>query len=173
MRFSETSQRLIATDTPGGVWALGLLFMTTGTFVLSIPFFSADWQHFVLWERLAVLAIGLGHFSGGFASTWRPARTRTELDRATGMGFQRVRTIWRREVRSAFALADVRAVEIVRSTDNDNDPMFQLRLWLAGSRTLWLQAQAVYGEPGAARDAARVRHFLGLRPESEARIGHG
>jgi hypothetical protein len=40
--------------------------------------------------------------------------------------------------------------------------MFQLRLWLAESRALWLQAQPVYGELRVRDEAARLRRFLGL-----------
>jgi hypothetical protein len=61
-----------------------------------------------------------------------------------------------------FALADVRPVELVRSEDSDGDAMWQLRLWLAGSESLWLQAQARHGEQRAREHAARVQRFLGL-----------
>jgi hypothetical protein len=37
--------------------------------------------------------------------------------------------------------------------------MFQLRLWLARSQTLWLQAQPVHGE-ARVREAEGVRQFL-------------
>ena len=40
--------------------------------------------------------------------------------------------------------------------------MYQLRLWLAGSESLWLQAQAVHGEARVREQAERVRHFLRL-----------
>jgi hypothetical protein len=164
MRISETPDRLTVRDTPGALWLLGLAFVASGSFVLSIPFWSPEWRAFVLWERLAVLAIGAAHLAGGAYSAWRPASTRTDFDWTTSVGVQRVRRIWpfARSVTERFVLADVRAIEIVRSSDNDGDPMFQLRLWLAGSRALWLQAQPVHGEGGALEHASRVRRFLGL-----------
>jgi hypothetical protein len=61
-----------------------------------------------------------------------------------------------------FALGDARAVEIVHSRDGDGDPMYRMRLWLAESESLWLQAQAVHGETRVREQAERVRHFLGL-----------
>ena len=51
----------------------------------------------------------------------------------------------------------------MHSRDSDGDPMYQLRLWLAGSESLWLQAQAVHGGEARVREQAeRVRHFLRL-----------
>ena len=145
------------------MWCLGVLFMTTGLFVLSTPFWSVDWRTFGPWERLAMLAIGLGHLGGGLLSTFGPRATQTELDHAAGTGTLRVRRFWPLTgVTKRFPLGDTRAVEIVRSTDSDNDPMFQLRLWLAESRQLWLQAQPVYGETQAIDEAERLRRFLGL-----------
>ena len=163
MRIVETPSRLIVRDTPHAVWMLGLVFVTTGSIVLSIPLWSADWRAFGPWERLAILAIGLGHLAGGVISTMRPAATRTEFDRTTGTGAQRVRRLWQRAAqRAQFLLGEARDIEIVRSKDNDDDPMFQLRLWLAESRWVWLQAQPVYGEEQAVYEAARLRRFLGL-----------
>ena len=53
-------------------------------------------------------------------------------------------------------------MEIVHSRDSDGDPMYQLRLWLAGSESLWLQAQAVHNETRVRAQAERVRRFLGI-----------
>jgi len=110
-----------------------------------------------------VLVIGLGHLCGGLYSTLRPAATRTDFDQTTDAGLHRVRRLWpSRALVARFSLGDARAVEIVRSTDSDGDPMFQLRLWLAESRALWLQAQPTHGEERARENATRVRRFLGL-----------
>ncbi|HKW09782.1 MAG TPA: hypothetical protein VJO33_05340 [Gemmatimonadaceae bacterium] len=163
MRISETTSRLVVRDTPHGLWSLGLVFVMTGAFVLSTPFWSADWRSFGPWERLAMIAIGLGHFAGGLFTTLSPRATQTELDQAAGTVTLRVRRFWPfTGVTARFPLAEARAIEIVRSTDNDNDPMFQLRLWLAESRKFWLQAQPVYGEARAIDEAERLRRFLGL-----------
>jgi hypothetical protein len=40
--------------------------------------------------------------------------------------------------------------------------MYRLRLWLAGSESLWLQAQAVHNETRVREQAERVRRFLGI-----------
>lgn len=163
MRISETGSRIVVRDTPHGLWFLGLVFVMTGAFVLSTPFWSADWRSFGPWERLAMIAIGLAHLAGGLFSTLGPRATQTELDQAAGTGTLRVRRFWPLTgITARFPLSDARAVEIVRSRDNDNDPMFQLRLWLAESRQLWLQAQPVYGEARAIDEAERLRRFLGL-----------
>lgn len=162
MRISETRDRLTLRDTPAALWLLGLAFVASGLFVLSIPFWSPEWRGFVLWERAAVLTIGLGHLLGGAYSLLLPAATHTDFDRAGGVGIQRVRRIWPPVAIEQFRVGDARAVEIVRSTDNDGDPTFRLRLWLAGSRSIWLQAQAVHGEARALEQAAMVRRFLGL-----------
>jgi hypothetical protein len=80
----------------------------------------------------------------------------------------RVRRLWPRWSESAdaapteFPLGDVRAVEIVRTTDDDGDLVHRLRLRLAGSRSLWLQAQPLMGEAHATEQAEHIRHFLGL-----------
>lgn len=170
MRIVETPSRLVVRDTPHAMWVLGVVFVATGSFVLSIPFWSADWLAFGPWQRLAVIAIGLGHLAGGVLSTMQLAATQTELDRATGRGTQRVRRLWRRAAQTVqFLLGEARGVEVVRLKDNDDDPMFQLRLWLAESRWVWLQAQPVYGETQALQEAARLRRFLGLTPADSAR----
>lgn len=145
------------------MWSLGLVFVTTGAFVLSAPFWSGDWRAFGVGDRLVLIAIGLGHLIGGLVSTLRPRATETELDQTTGTVIQKVRRFWPLTGDTTrFPLGDARAVEIVRSSDGDNDPMFQLRLWLAESRALWLQAQPVYGEALAVHEATRLRRFLGL-----------
>ena len=144
------------------MWSLGLMFVTTGAFVLSAPFWSGDWRAFGPWERLALVAIGAAHLAAGLVSTLRPRATETELDQTTGTVIQKVRRFWPLTQDTARFPLDARAVEIVRSSDSDNDPMFQLRLWLAESRALWLQAQPVYGEARARHEATRLRRFLGL-----------
>jgi len=165
MRISETTSRLVVRDTPHGMWSLGLVFVTTGAFVLSAPIWSGDWRAFGPWERLALITIGLAHLGGGLLSTLRPRATETEIDQTTGTVIQKVRRFWPlTEDTARFPLGEARAVEIVRSSDGDNDPMFQLRLWLAESRALWLQAQPVYGEARVLHEATRLRRFLGLAP---------
>jgi len=163
LRISESKHRLTVRDTPGALWLLGIGFVASGTLVLSIPFFSTEWRHFVVWERAAVLGIGLGHLCGGLYSALRPASTRTDFDHTTDTGVQRVRRLWpSRPIIARFSLRDARALEIVRSTDSDGDPMFRLRLWLVESRALWLQAQPTHGEEQARESATRVRRFLEL-----------
>ena len=145
------------------MWSLGLVFVAIGAFVLSAPFWSGDWRAFGPWDRVVLITIGLVHLAGGLVSTLRPRATETELDQASGTVVQKVRRFWPLTGDTAqFRLGDARAVEIVRSADSDNDPMFQLRLWLAESRTLWLQAQPVYGEARARHEAKRLSRFLGL-----------
>jgi len=137
--------------------------------VLSAPLWSGDWRAFGAWDRVVLIAIGLGHLAGGLVSTLRPRATETELDQRTGTVVQRVRRFWPLTGDTTrFPLGDARAVEIVRSSDSDNDPMFQLRLWLAESRAVWLQAQPVYGEPRVQDEARRLRRFLGLSPSTPA-----
>jgi hypothetical protein len=70
-----------------------------------------------------------------------------------------------------FALPEARSIEIVPSTDSDGDPMFQLRLWLSGSRAIWLQAQAVRGEAQVRELADRLRSFLAI-PKAASVIRH-
>jgi len=163
MRIVETRERLTVSDVPYAMWALGMLFVLSGSFVLSIPLWAPEWLTWSPWERAAVLAIGLGHLAGGLYSTIGPKATRTELDRASGTVCQRVRRLWAAAgAAEEFELADARNVEIVRSTDNDGDPVFRLRLWLAGSRSVWLQAQSIRGEARVHEGAERIRRFLRL-----------
>jgi hypothetical protein len=165
MRIFETTDRLVLDDVPMAIWLLGMAFVGSGAFVLSIPFWSADWQRFGFWARAAVLAIGAGHLAGGSYTVLRALATRTELDREHGIGRHLVRRPWRlHATRAHFPLDDARAVEIVRSTDSDGDPIFQLRLWLAGSRHLWLMAQPAHGEQRVLEKAEHVRRFLRLPP---------
>lgn len=163
MRISETPTRMILSDLPGGMWLLGSCFVASGAFVLTVPFWAPEWRDFGFWERAAVLAIGAGHLAGGLYSALKPAATRTILDRAKASGVLEVRRLWgRSRLEAQFALADARDVEIVRSRDSDGDPIFRLRLWLSGSRVVWLQAQAVHGEARTREIAGRIRRFLGI-----------
>ena len=164
MRIVETPSRLTISDVPLGMWSLGLAFVTSGAFVLSIPLWAPEWRGWGFLERAAVLAIGLGHLGGGLYSTLGPKATRTELDRASRTGWQRIRRLWATVgATEHFQLAEARQVEVVRSTDNDGDSQFQLRLWLAGSRAVWLQAQPTRGNDTEAQIRAQmVRKFLGL-----------
>jgi hypothetical protein len=163
VRISETDGRLTALDRPTGAWLLGLVFVASGALVLSIALLASEWRTFILWQRLVVIGIGLGHLLGGLYSTMRPAETYTIFDKVTGNGTQFVRPLWKlRPVPpSRFSLDDAREVEIVRSTDSDGDPVFQHRLWLAGSQSLWLQAQPVRGEERVHDEAEQLRRFLG------------
>ena len=168
MRIIETGSRLVLRDVPIGLWVFGLVFVASGSFVLASPLWAAEWGDFKLWIQLAILAIGAAHVAGGLHVAGRARATVTELDRAANRGTQRVRRLWSRwrgahgAERTEFALGDARAVEIVQSKDGDGDPMYQLRLWLAESESLWLQAQAVHGEARVREQAERVRHFLQL-----------
>ena len=168
MRISQSSTRLVISDTPGCIWALGVVFVASGTFVLTIPLFAPEWAGFGWWERAAVLAIGVSHLGGGLWTIRLHPDTRTELDRARGTGSHRVRHLGRRAATIAhFRLADVREVAIVESTDGDGDPVFALRLRLSGGRDLPLQGHPASGRPNAGERAEVIRHFLGLSPESQ------
>ena len=163
MRISETADCLTLRDVPMGIWSLGMAFVASGAFLLTIPFWSRDWLQFSAWERAAVIVIGAGHLAGGAYTMLKAAATRTEFHRGRGIGRHTVRLAWWLRTRQAqFSLADARAVEIVRTSDNDGDPIFQLRLWLAGSRHVWLVAQPVRGEGRVREHAERIRRFLGL-----------
>ena len=163
MRISETADRLVFDDAPIAIWLLGAVFVSSGAFVLSIPFWSAHWPRMAFWPHAAIVVIGASHLAGGSYTLLRAAATRTELDRGRGIGRHVVRGPWRTNVdQEQFALNDARTVEIVRSTDSDGDPMFQLRLWLSGSRRLWLMAQPVHGEQRVREKAERIRRFLDL-----------
>ena len=168
MRITETGSRLVLRDVPSVFWLLGLVFVASGSFVLAVPLWSDEWRDFRLLVRLAILTIGVAHLAGGLHFAGQMRATVTEMDRATNRGSHRVRRLWSRwhgadgAERTEFALDDVRAVEIVHARDSDGDSTYQLRLWLAGSESLWLQAQAGYGEAHVRAQAERVRHFLRL-----------
>ena len=167
VRIVETSDRLVLRDVPGVLWVFGLVFVASGSFVLTAPFWADEWRDFGFWPRLAVFAIGVAHVGGGLFTAGQPRATVTELDRAGGRGAQRVRRLWSRwdppdSVPAEFPLADVRALELVRTRDSDGDPVYRMRLWLAGSQALWLQAQPVMGEARAREQAERIRRFLGI-----------
>jgi hypothetical protein len=168
VRIIETGDRLELRDVPGVLWVLGSVFVASGTFVLTAPVWADEWRDFGLWERLAVLLIGVAHVGGGLFTAGQPRATVTELDRARGLGARRERRLWSRwepsrdSAPGEFPLADVRAVEVVRSKDSDGDPVFQARLRLARGESVWLQAQPASGEAHANENAERVRRFLRL-----------
>jgi hypothetical protein len=176
MRITETGPRLLVADVPRAVRGLGVVFVASGLFVLTLPFTLDEWSRVGPWVRTAVFSIGLAHLAGGLWTFLTAAATRTELDRATGVATHRVAHPWPGRATSPptrFQLADVRSVEVVRSKDSDGDPVFQLRLWLAGSRGLWLQALPAAGESRAEERAARLRAFLGLGAPGDGRLDAG
>ena len=155
-------------DIPSGQWVFGSLFVASGLIVLSIPFVSEAWSGFVAWERLAVLAIGAGHFGAG---SWYVARyveiITTFYGRSgDGVSVRRRPFAWRREA-VEFKVADARAVEILKTVDSDGDPMYQLRLWLSGSRVLPLQSQPTHQRKRVQLVAETLREALAL-PQTEA-----
>lgn len=168
MRIIETVDRLEVRDVPGVLWILGIVFVASGSFVLSAPFWAPEWRDFGKWERLGMVALGVAHLAGGLVTAGQARATVTSFDRAEGRGLQRVGRLWSfgkgalAATRAEFSLADVRAVEIVRTKDSDGDAVFRLRLWLARSESLWLQAQPVLGEARVSEQAERLRRFLRL-----------
>ena len=166
LRIDETPDRLVVRDSPKGLWLFGSLFVTSGLVVLTIPFVSSAWHDFVLWQRLAVIVLGIGHFSAGAWLVWRQVETITTFVRSAGDAQCAVRHPFSWRVQTAqFRIADVRAVEIQSSVDSDGDPMYQLRLWLSGSRVIPVQGQPAHGRERAEANAATLRRALGL-PDS-------
>ena len=162
-RIDDSGDRVVVRDTPSGQWVFGSVFVTSGLVVLSITFASDAWVGFVLWERLGVLAIGLGHLSAGIWYVSRYAETIVTFDRATGEARALVRRPFssRRQI-VEFKLDDARAIEIRQSVDSDGDPMYQLRLWLSGSRVIELQSQPSHGRERVEARAATLRTALDL-----------
>ena len=153
-------------DRPSGLWVFGAVFVTSGLIVLTIPFLSSAWNGFVLWERAAVIAIGLGHLSAGMWIIWRNLETTTAFDRATGNASHVVRRAFSRQREiTEFKMSDARGVEIRTTQDSDGDPMYQLRLWLSGSRVLALQGQPAHDRARVEKVAASLRQALAL-PEN-------
>ena len=163
MRLIKAGERLAVVDTPGGMWAFALLFVASGTLVLTIPFLADEWATFVLWQRAAVLAIGAAHLAAGLGLIRHHPATRTELDRASGTGVHRVRLVGsRRTAVTAFELAEILSVRLQESKDSDGDAMCQLRLTLRDGRPLFLQGRPSHGERAARAALREVRQFLGL-----------
>jgi len=127
----------VVRDRPSGLWVFGAVFVTSGLIVLTIPFLSSAWNGFVLWERAAVIAIG----------------------HVVRRAFSRQREI------TEFKMSDARGVEIRTTQDSDGDPMYQLRLWLSGSRVLALQGQPAHDRARVEKVAASFRQALAL-PEN-------
>ena len=171
LRVDESPECVVVRDRPTGMWLFGSIFVLAGLLVLSIPFMSTAWARFALWERASVLAIGLGHFLGGSWSVWRYVETQTTFDRIRGTGLHIVRRPFARRVTTTpFEVAEVRTVEIQQTTDNDGDPMYQLHIWLSGSRVLPLQGQPAHGEARALAAELKIRRALGLEGDDKTII---
>lgn len=166
MRITHSGSRLVISETPIALWALGLLFVATGCFVLSVPVWAPEWAGLGIWERLGVLAIGLGHLAGGLFTSSQPRATRTEIDLAANTGRVTSRRLWdtRGGVQGTFNPSAARAVEMVASSDGDGGTVYRLRLWLSRSEVVWLQGQAVHGERYLRARAERIAAFLSLGP---------
>lgn len=163
MRLTDSGTRLVAADTPGSIWILGLVFVASGTLVLCVPLFADEWAAFGPWERIAVFAIGLSHLAGGLYTIRLHPATRVELDRAGGAGTHLVRHPGDRVGSvTRFRLADVRDVGVVQEKDSDGDPVYLIRMLLTDGRELRLQGHPSHGETSAREQAAAIRRFVGL-----------
>jgi len=163
MRVTQADERMVIADTPGCLWLFGGVFVLSGSFVLLMLFTDAPARAPAFGTRLSAFVIGVSHLAVGLWLVRRHVETRTELDRARGQGSHRVRRPWSRQVIvTNFALADVRAVDVRHDRDGDGDPVFQIRLWLSGSRMLPLQGQPAQGERSALQHADEIRRFLNL-----------
>ena len=167
-RIEEIDDRLIVRDTPSGHWTFGSVFVLSGIMVLSLTVFSDVWQEYVLWERLAALALGIGHLGIGSWYVFKHFETITTFDRRTDSALSvRRRPFSSRRETAEFKVSDARSIEIRRSVDSDGDPLYQLRLWLSGSRVLPLQGQPARNQATTEEAAATLRHALSL-PDSAA-----
>ena len=163
MRITQRDNQMVIADTPGCLWLFGLMFVLSGSFAMFAAFAAATPPTFVTFTRSAAFVIGVSHLAAGLWIVRRHASTLTELDRGNGRGLHRVRRPGSRaQAVTVFALGDVRAVDIRHDRDGDGDPVFQLRLWLSGSRMLPLQAQPAQGERAALQHADAIRRFLNL-----------
>ena len=166
-RIENDARLTVVRDIPWGSTIFGLVFVCSGLFVLTIAPRDAQWSGFALWVKASILAIGVAHFWVGCWLVWRRLDTTTTFDHATGEGMHVVRRPWFGEPTvTRFRLEDVRTIEIVESKDGDGDPMYQLVLWLSGSRRLALQLPE-HGLTRAASGKARLVAELGLA-ETEA-----
>ena len=162
-RIDESAERIVVRDTPIGMWMFGSVFILSGLVVLSIPFASTAWSGFALWQRAAVVAIGVAHFLGGAWLVWSHAATRTTFDRASAEGAHVVRRPFESRAKvTHFNVNEVRAIDVERATDSDGDPTYRLRIWLSGSRVLALQGQPSHGEQRTKTIESRLRRALGL-----------
>src|SRR5206468_3960825 len=142
-RIRSDARRTVVRDVPCGSTIFGMVFVCSGLIVLTTATHGQQWSRFVLWQRLSVLAIGVAHVSGGAWLVSRRLDTTTTFDHSTGEGAHVVRRpYFGAPTVTPFRLGEVRTIEIVRSEDSDGDPMYQLVLWLAGSRRLALQLPA-------------------------------
>lgn len=161
MRITESRSCMIASESPIVIWAFGLAFVASGLFVLSAPLWLREWAAIGGWLRLGMAAIGLGHLAGGLHTIAHARSTRVEFDKAGDRGTLHVRRFWeRRGTLAAFRPSQARMIELAASKDCDGDPIFRLRLWLAGGQHLWLQAQATHGEAYLRARAERIARFL-------------
>lgn len=160
-RIKHSAERTVVVDVPRGMWAFGAIFVCGGIILLGIPVRGTAWGTFSNWQRLAVLAIGLGQLAGGLFTISTNVATETLFHRATGEGRHAVRRPFRRQADvTRFDLKDVRDVEIRPARDGDGDPMYQLMLWLADSRVLPIQGQPAHNRAQAEARADMLRQVL-------------
>lgn len=162
MRVRERGSLVVVEDTPGCLWVFGLWFVAGGALALAMLWIATNRDELTRRQTMAVVGIGTALVLGGALVVGQHRATRTTFDRSTGDCTRTVRGFLRRGRRDHFRLTDTRALEIVRSRDNDGDPMALLRLWLSDSRSLDLQAQPVRGVEHVERVGARLAGLIGL-----------
>jgi hypothetical protein len=161
MRIVESRSRLTASESPIVIWALGLGFVASGLFVLTMPLWLDEWTAIRGWIQLAIVVIGISHIGGGLYTIVNARATRIELDTVKDQGTVRMRGFWeRRGTLSTFHPSQAQFIELAESRDSDGDPIYRLRLWLAGGEHVWLQAQATHGAAYLMSRAERIARFL-------------
>jgi len=170
MQIVERDELLTVRDRPGCLWLFGLWFVAGGVLALLMPFVAVNRSELPWWGRLLTIGMGLATLCAGLFTIRSHPETTTELDAGRSVGRVTTRGFARAASTDSFPLADARSLEVVTGRDGDGDPTFRLRLWLAGSRSVWLQANPAYGGGTAAWEAAeRVRAFLALRNRARRR----
>lgn len=160
MRIVDRHRALLVQDSPGLHWLLGLLFLSVGTLFVLGPLGLFTDAMTVGWHVRA-LSLVLGAI-GGLVGLWvlyRAPRSMLRLDRLTG----RVHLVrWGLTGRRAYvwSVAEIAAVHLAESADDEGSLVFQVQLLLRDGHVVPVSQLWTHGRQSAVALTERLQQAL-------------
>lgn len=156
MRIIREGGQVTLRDRAAPYWGLGLFLLAGGVLAIAAPLgLATNAGELEPWERLASIGVGVGVAAGALWWLAQNPGTEVRLD-LTRRLLTLVRTgILGRRVRR-FSFNELEAVELVRGTDGDGDPIWRPAARLRSGELVLLSELWSHDEAAARAGAAAV-----------------